>query len=112
MKKLLLMVVILLTTQWTTALSFPIEKVEIKTNAVCETCSNNLFKALMTSKGVQDVKINLEKSIVEVYYNSKKINAAQIREVISNVGYDADDVKANAKARATLDECCRAPEKH
>jgi hypothetical protein len=44
---------------------------------------------------------------ITVYYNGKKTDLQAIKTAISNLGYDADDVKANLEAYANLDGCCK-----
>lgn len=46
--------------------------------------------------------------IFTIYYNAKKTNIQTIREAISKLGYDADDVKADQKGYESLDGCCKA----
>jgi hypothetical protein len=43
-----------------------------------------------------------------VYYNAKKTTLQTIKEGISKLGYDADEVKADPKAYENLDGCCKA----
>jgi copper chaperone CopZ len=47
------------------------------------------------------------KSTITVYYNPKKTNLQEIKTAISKLGYDADDVKADQTAYASLDGCCK-----
>jgi hypothetical protein len=44
---------------------------------------------------------------ITVYYNSKKTDLDKIRKAISQLGYDADDVKADPAAYEKLDGCCK-----
>jgi len=49
-----------------------------------------------------------EKSMtIKVTYNSKKTDLQKIKQAISKLGYDADDVKAEEVAYAGLDDCCK-----
>jgi hypothetical protein len=43
-----------------------------------------------------------------IYYNSKKTTLQAIKEGISKLGYDADEVKADTEAYESLDGCCKA----
>jgi periplasmic mercuric ion binding protein len=72
----------------------------------CETGKTRLEKELMFAKGVKDIKIDSNTKTVTVQFNAKKTNEQKIREAISKAGYDADDVKADPKGYARLDECC------
>ena len=44
---------------------------------------------------------------VTVGYNPKKISLDEIRKIISETGYDADDLKANPKSVEKLPACCK-----
>nr|WP_294938749.1 cation transporter [uncultured Flavobacterium sp.] len=73
----------------------------------CETCGQLFEKSLIREKGVQMVTLNVEKMTIEVIYNSKKTNLEAIKKAISNLGYDADDIKATAEGYEKLDGCCK-----
>ena len=72
----------------------------------CESCKGKL-DLLLDEKGVQEMKLDVEKMTILVVYNAKKTNPAAIRKAISNLGYDADDVPANPDAYKELDGCCK-----
>lgn len=73
----------------------------------CETCGQLFEKSLIREKGVQMVTLNVEKMTIEVIFNSKKTNLEAIKKAISNLGYDADEVKATAEGYEKLDGCCK-----
>ena len=83
------------------------DTVFIKTSAECEQCKNRIEKALIFEKGVKDVHVDYKTKIAMVIYNKEKTNPEKIRTVISKIGYDADDVKAEEKAYKKLPECCK-----
>lgn len=70
-------------------------KVTIKTSAECVYCKENLEESLAKVKGIRKVKCDYVKHEVYVVYNSKKISIEQIRTKMNEMGYDADDQKAN-----------------
>ncbi|WP_313804130.1 heavy-metal-associated domain-containing protein [Flavobacterium sp.] len=74
----------------------------------CETCGQLFNQKLLRETGVQMVNIDTEKMTIEVIYNSKKTTLDKIRTAISNLGYDADDVKATPEGYEKLDGCCKA----
>jgi copper chaperone CopZ len=92
------------------------EEVTIKTNThcdhfeICETGKTKLEKELMLTSGVKAVKIDGSTMTITVKYNPKLTNPDKIRKVISQTGYDADDVKADPKGYEKLDECCKKKE--
>jgi len=75
---------------------------------VCETCGLKFKLELLKIKGVKMYELDDEAMTVTVYYNSKKTTLQAIREGISKLGYDADDVKADPEAYEKLDSCCKA----
>ncbi len=87
------------------------ETVSIKTSAICESCQKRIEKALLATPGVEAAVLNLNNKKVKVKYDPITINLDQIRLVISNTGYDADDVKRNEEAFKNLPDCCQKPMK-
>jgi len=73
----------------------------------CETCKPHMERDLSFAKGVKSSSVNVESQTVSVIYNSKKTNPGAIRKALASAGYDADEVKAEPKAVAKLDDCCR-----
>jgi len=73
----------------------------------CETCGPQIEKKLLKEKGIQMVLLDEKAMTIKVTYNSKKTDIEKIRAAISKLGYDADDVKADAVAYDGLDGCCK-----
>jgi copper chaperone CopZ len=83
------------------------ETIVIQTNAY-STKSNDIFKeSLPFAKGVKDYKYDENSYKIAVAYDAKKTTPEKIREEIAKLGFDADQVKANEKARAKLPEECK-----
>lgn len=88
-------------------------KAIIKTNIycdhckVCETCGKNFQSKMLKIKGVKMYELDEKAMTITVYYNSKKTNLETIKTAISNMGFDADDIKADAVAYENLDDCCK-----
>ncbi|MBD3581900.1 heavy-metal-associated domain-containing protein [Flavobacterium selenitireducens] len=89
------------------------EKVVIKTNIYCDhckecpSCGKSLQSNLLKMKGVKMYELDDKKMTLTVYYNGQKTNADAIRRSISEMGYDADDIKALPEAYEKLDDCCK-----
>ena len=81
--------------------------VNILTSAVCESCKARIEKALKSTDGVVEANLNLDNKKIKVKFNPDKISAEQIRTVISNTGYDADNVKHAENAFNNLPHCCQ-----
>jgi copper chaperone CopZ len=73
----------------------------------CETCGPKFNQSLLKEKGVQMVVLHDKAMTIKVTYNSKKTDLQKIRLAISKLGYDADEVKADAVAYESLDGCCK-----
>lgn len=73
----------------------------------CESCGKRLENAVYGVKGVKRMDIDEGNKTIEVVYNAGKATPGQIREAIAAAGFDADDVKGDAKAYAQWDECCK-----
>ena len=81
--------------------------IKIKTSAQCGHCEETISKALTFTKGVVAFEMNDETKVVTVTYKTKKTSPKKIREAITMVGYDADEVPANAEAYEKLSACCK-----
>lgn len=85
----------------------------IKTNIFCdhckecESCGGRIEKGLAFEKGVKKVVIDEKEMTIIITYNPSKTNTDNLKKAISKLGYDADDVKADPKAYANLDDCCK-----
>jgi len=86
------------------------ETIVIQTNAYSSK-SNDLFKeSLPFVKGVKDYKYDEASYKIAVAYDPKKTTPDEIRKAISKLGFNADQVKADDKARAKLPaECTSMP---
>ena len=86
------------------------DTVRIKTSAVCEQCKDKIENDLSFEKGVKKVNLDLGTKEVMVVYNTQKTTPAKIAEAITKIGYDADGLKADAKAFKKLPDCFQKPE--
>jgi len=82
-------------------------EVVIQTSAECGSCKERLEGKLNYTKGVKYAELDLQTMKLTVGYAPKKISVDEIREIISELGYDADDVKANPEAVKKLPVCCQ-----
>lgn len=82
-------------------------QLDIHTNAVCNDCKHRIETEVLYEKGVQKVTVDLDKEIIHVEYKAKKTDPDKLRQAVSKIGYLADDVQPDAKARAALPSCCQ-----
>ncbi len=65
------------------------------TSAQCGMCKTRIENALHNTKGVKDADLDLKTKIVAVEYETRKTSPDEIREAITDTGYDADQKKAD-----------------
>lgn len=91
------------------------ETITIKTKIYCDhclqcgSCGANINNAIRETKGIRKVKINSKENTITVKYKPGKTSPEKIRRAIADIGYDADEIKADATAYSKLDGCCKAP---
>src|SRR5688572_14243218 len=89
------------------------EKAIIKTNIYCdhckqcETCGKTFQTELLKVKGLKMMELDEKAMTITVFYDGKKTNLESIKTAIANLGYDADELKANPAAYEKLDGCCK-----
>ena len=88
-----------------------IQKVVIQTNGVCSKCEALFKENVPFFKGVKDYTYDTKTSKMTIAYDSKKTNPELLRQQISKLGYNADNVKADPAARAKLPACCQVDKK-
>ena len=76
---------------------------------ICESCGGRILKQLYNEDGIKNTEVDSKTNTIKVIYDTRKISLDQIRKKISQMGFDADGVKADPTAVAKLDECCQKP---
>lgn len=83
------------------------KEVVIKTSSECGSCKVRIEEKLNYTKGILFVNLDVSTKFLTVKYKESKITLEKIKEIISNLGYDADDVKANQVSQKNLPACCQ-----
>lgn len=83
------------------------ETIQIKTNAECNQCKERLEGELNYVKGIVFAELDAETKVLTVKYKKDQISSDEIRKRISEIGYDADHIKANAASQEALPKCCQ-----
>ena len=86
------------------------ETVSILTSAACYEglcCKDRIEQEMQFTRGVTAVDLDIDSKVLTVTFKTKKTDADKLRKVISLIGYNADDVKANKKAHDKLPSCCQ-----
>jgi copper chaperone CopZ len=79
----------------------------ISTNAECGMCKEKIEGKLNYEKGIVFAELDVPSKVVTVKYKKDVISQDEIRKIISELGYDADEVKANESAQNNLPACCK-----
>ena len=76
----------------------------------CEDCKARVEEYLKFEEGITKVVVFPKSRYVNVTYLVDRTNVENIKTAIANVGYDADDVKANEDSYKSLPRTCKKPE--
>lgn len=79
----------------------------IHTSVECQQCKDRIEGVLNYTKGIKYAEVNYVTQELTVKYNTKKISLDEIRQIIADTGYDADDIKADEAAVEKLPACCK-----
>ena len=86
-------------------------KAIIKTPTVqCDMCKGKIEKALFKQQGISSVKVDVKKKTTTVTWMPDRTNIENIKTMIANAGYDADDITADEDAYKRLPSCCKKPD--
>jgi periplasmic mercuric ion binding protein len=83
------------------------EKVVIKTSAECGDCKERIESKLNYTKGIAFAELDYETKELTIKFKSDKITLAEVKKIVSELGYDADEVKANEEEQKKLPACCQ-----
>ncbi len=83
------------------------ENAIIKTSAECGQCKDRIEEKLNYTKGISFAELNYETKELTVKFKTNKISLQQIKEIVSQLGYDADEVKAISEQQNKLPACCK-----
>jgi copper chaperone CopZ len=65
-------------------------EVTFKVNMTCENCQKRIEKHIAWEKGVKDLRVDLDKKLVTVKYDSKKTDEDALKKAIEGLGYTAE----------------------
>ncbi len=84
------------------------EDLSINTPSIqCGMCQKTIVMGLSKLTGVSSPKVDLKTKTTSMSYDPDKINIDSIEKKISDLGYQANQVKANETAYADLPACCK-----
>ncbi|RYY49071.1 MAG: copper chaperone [Chitinophagaceae bacterium] len=92
------------------AQSKTVDKATISTPGIqCDMCKKKIETYLMRQDGIKAVKVDVKKKAVGVQWITDRTNIENIKTMIANLGYDADDVTKEESAYKKLPPCCKIP---
>lgn len=74
-----------------------------------EACKTRIENYLKKEYGVLSSNVNYRRHTVTIQYVADRTNVENIKTAIANLGYDADDVKANPDSYKRLPKTCQHP---
>ena len=80
---------------------------QFKTSAVCEMCKARIEKSMAYEKGVQSAVLDVPTQVLTVTYRADKTSPEALRAAVQKIGYDADNLTADARAYNRLPDCCK-----
>lgn len=109
MKKCILGILIL------TAFTYPafaqqkaIQKAVIHTpGVIVDACKTSIENFLVHEYGVSSVRADFRRHTVTVVWYTDRTNIENIKTALANMGYDADDIKADPEAYKRLSPACK-----
>jgi Cu(I)/Ag(I) efflux system membrane fusion protein len=72
----------------------------------CEMCKERIEKAALSLQGVKSASWDVTLKIVQVEYDNKELQPADIHKAIAEAGHDTEQVKADDETYKALPECC------
>lgn len=84
-----------------------VEEVVLKTTAECGDCKERIEGKLNYTKGIIFADLDYKTQLLTVKFKKDKISLEEIKKIVSDLGYDVDDVKANPEAQKALPLCCQ-----
>lgn len=83
------------------------QSITIKTSAICQQCKDRLEHDMAFEKGVKSVVLDLETKELTVTFKRGKNTKENLKKAVTKIGYDADELTAEAKAYDNLPACCK-----
>ena len=106
--RVLLITFFLLFSQWVIAQVKPIQTAVVKIpQALCIQCKSRLEYQVKRLDGVIEFIVNYRKGEARLKFYTDRTDIEQVKTMISNTGYDADDVLANPDAYNRLPISCK-----
>lgn len=76
---------------------------------IADACKTSVENFLVHEYGVSSVRADFRRHTVTVVWYTDRTNIENIKTALANMGYDADDVKADPDAYKRLSPVCKPP---
>ena len=84
------------------------EEIIINTPTIqCGMCKKIIEVGLAKVDGISNPRVDLKTKKTVLFYNPEKTNVKLIEKAVSDLGYQANDLKANSTSYADLPDCCK-----
>lgn len=80
---------------------------EFKVYGNCGMCEARIEKAAKSIDGVESADWDKETKMIEVTYNSAKVEMMDIHKAIAKVGHDTEKLEAEDTVYSDLPDCCQ-----
>jgi periplasmic mercuric ion binding protein len=109
MKKIQLTLIAILFFAFSTfAQAKAVGKAVIKVPALtCEVCKDRIEQNLFKAYGIASIKADFKKQTVTVTWLTDRTNLLEIKLMLNNAGFDADDEAAEPSTAKRLPPCCK-----
>jgi len=78
-----------------------------RTSANCSMCKERIEGKLNYTKGIVFAELNVPTKMLTVKWKTKKISESEIKNLVSHIGYDIDEIPANVENQSKLPACCK-----
>lgn len=75
--------------------------------ATCDVCKDRIEYYVSKQYGITDVKVDVKKRTTTVTWIPDRTNIEEVKTMIANAGFDADDVTAEETAFSRLPKECK-----
>ena len=107
MKTRMLNLVALLVLSITTVVAQTEKKEKFEVAGNCGMCKDRIETAANSVEGVSSAEWNRETKLLEVSYDSSRVNIHKIHMAVADAGHDTKMLKANDIAYNNLPDCCK-----
>jgi len=76
---------------------------------MCDVCKERVERALFKQYGITSYKVDVKKKTTTVTWVTDRTDIEQIKTMIANAGFDADDVTREESAYKRLPANCKKP---